>query len=66
MLSLDQYHFTFRNLTERRYVCNYFSGDGAKEGFQSIYACLYRLERGICSAMIFLLQVHINVVRGIL
>ena len=31
MLSFDQYHFTLYNLTDQRYVCNYFSEDGAKK-----------------------------------
>ena len=44
MLSFDQYHFTFHNLMEQRYVCNYFSGDGAKERFQSIYACRFSVK----------------------
>ena len=42
MLSFDQYHFTFHNLTDQRYVCNYFSEDGAKKGFQSLYSFMLR------------------------
>ena len=46
MLLFDQYHFTFHKLTEKRYVCNYFSGDGAKKGFQSLYSVM--LRNNIC------------------
>ena len=66
MLSFDQCHFTFHNLTEQRYVCNYFSGDGAKEGISPFTRVVSRLKIGRRSAITFLVQVHINILRGIL
>lgn len=53
MLSFDQNHFTFHNETEQMLVI--ISVDSAKEVFKSTYACLYLLESGIRSAIIFLL-----------
>ena len=52
MLSFDQYHSTFHNLTEQRYVGNYFSGDGAKEGISPFTRVISRLKTGVCSAII--------------
>ena len=66
MLSFDQYHFTFHNLTEQGYVCNYFSQDGAKEGISAFTRVVSWLKTGIWSAITFLVQVHINILRGIL
>ena len=66
MLSFDQYHVTFHNLTEQRYICNYFSGDGAKEGITPFTRVVSLLKTGIWSAITFLVQVHTNILRGIL
>ena len=66
MLSFDQYHFKFHNLTEQRFVRNYFSGDGAKEGISAFTRVVSRLKTGTRSAITFLVQVHINILRGIL
>ena len=66
MFSFDQYHFTFHNLTEQRYICNYFSGDGGKEGISPFTRVASRLKSGIWSAITFLVQVHVNILRGIL
>ena len=46
MLSSDQYRFTFHDLTEQRYVCNYFSGDGAKEGISPFTRVVSSLKTG--------------------
>ena len=46
-MSFDQYHVTFHNLTEQRYICNYFSGDGAKKGISPFTRVVSLLKTGI-------------------